>query len=73
MVLRIAVVGVGSRAQHAHLPVIASMRDVWRLAAVCDINPYVSRRIGEAYHVPYYTDIEKMLRRTGRSRLVHSS
>ena len=61
MVLRIAVVGVGSRAQHAHLPVIASMRDVWQLTAVCDINPYVSRRIGEAYHVPYYTDIEKML------------
>ena len=61
MALHIAVVGTGSRAQHAHLPVIDSMRDIWKLTAVCDIDPHVARRIGEVYHVPHYMDIEKML------------
>ena len=59
--LRLAVVGAGRRS-HAHLPVIAKMRDHYALVAVCDIREEQARAAGAQYSVPWYTDLRRMLR-----------
>lgn len=61
----IAVVGVGGIAEHSHLPVIRELKDFFDLIAVCDSSEVRAREIGGKFHVPYYTDVDKVLRIDG--------
>ena len=60
---KIASVGCGWVAKRWHLPTIAELTKRGDLdhVAVCDADAEMARAVGEAYGLPYYTDVEQML------------
>ena len=60
---KIASVGCGWVAKRWHLPTIAELTKKGDLdyVAVCDADADTAREAGEAYGLPYYTDVEQML------------
>jgi predicted dehydrogenase len=60
--LKIAVIGTGGRAQ-AHLSTIPRLHDIYRLCAVCDIDPARAEEVGARLGAPGYTDVVEMLER----------
>jgi UDP-N-acetylglucosamine 3-dehydrogenase len=60
MTINVAVIGCGSWGRN-HVRVYRSLPGV-NLVAVADSYEATAREIGEFYHVPYYTDSEKVLR-----------
>ena len=60
---KIASVGCGWVARRWHLPTIAELtkRGDLDYVAVCDADADTAREVGEAYGLPYYTDVEQML------------
>ena len=60
---KIASVGCGWVAKRWHLPTIAELtkRGDLDYIAVCDGDADTAREAGEAYGLPYYTDVEEML------------
>ncbi len=59
MVIKAAVIGVGSMGRH-HARVYREMDEV-ELVGVVDIDPQVGARVGALYGVPHFTDYESML------------
>ncbi len=59
-VLKTTVIGTGGRSM-AHLPIIRTISDKFRLIAVCDIDEERSKTVSTQFGVNGYTDIEKML------------
>lgn len=49
--LRIALVGLGLVAQVVYLPILARRRDLFEIAAVCDLSPRLCDTIGERFRV----------------------
>lgn len=45
--LRLGIVGLGGVAQAVHLPLLRKHRDLFTIAAVCDVSPSVRRAIGD--------------------------
>jgi hypothetical protein len=45
--LRLGVIGLGTVAQAAHLPILAKRRDVFQVAAVCDLSTSLCEAVGE--------------------------
>jgi UDP-N-acetyl-2-amino-2-deoxyglucuronate dehydrogenase len=61
-VLNFALVGCGRIAKR-HSELLGNKQiDNARLAAVCDVVPEKARRIGEAFSVPWYTDMHEMMK-----------
>lgn len=61
--LRFALVGCG-RITKRHSELLGNNQIAGaELAAVCDIIPEKARKIGEQFHVPYYTDAAEMMRK----------
>ena len=60
---KIASVGCGWVAKRWHLPTIAELtkRGDLDYVAVCDADAETARETGEAYGLPYYTDVKQML------------
>lgn len=50
--MRIAVAGLGAVAQAVYLPLLARNRELFELAAVCDISAGLRDAVGEAHGVP---------------------
>jgi myo-inositol 2-dehydrogenase/D-chiro-inositol 1-dehydrogenase len=50
--LRLGVIGLGAVAQAVHLPILARRRDLFEVAAVCDLSPALLGGIGDRYGVP---------------------
>jgi hypothetical protein len=48
----IGVIGLGEVAQIIHLPILESLRDRFRIAAICDVSPTLVDAMGERYRVP---------------------
>ncbi len=59
-VLNIAVVGTGGRAA-SHLETIQTLKDLYRLSAVCDVMPGRADEVGGRLGVPGYTILDEML------------
>lgn len=59
-VLRVAVLGVGNRAQD-HLRTISRMEGLCRLVGVCDVDPNRAAAIGGEFDVPGYGELDRML------------
>ena len=62
--LRVGVAGLGAVAQAVHLPLLAGLRDSFRLVAICDVSGALLAAIGERYRVPSerrFTDVVAML------------
>src|SRR5690606_2430380 len=59
--VRIGVAGLGAIAQVAYLPLLDRRRDLFRLAAVCDLDREHAEWFGHRFGVPAYDDPERML------------
>lgn len=49
---RVGVIGLGEVAQVTHLPILRTLRDRYRLTAICDISPSLVADIGDRFDVP---------------------
>jgi len=59
--LRVGIVGCGQIAQLQHIPSLLEIKDV-ELAAICDRNEDLVRRVAERFHIDrYYADFAEML------------
>ena len=59
--LNLALVGAGRRGAGAHLPVIAKLKDVYNLVAICDINEEVATRYAKEYNATPYTNVRDLV------------
>ena len=59
--LNIALVGAGRRGAGAHLPVIAKLKDVYNLVAVCDIDDAAATRYAKEYGATPYTNVQDLV------------
>ncbi|THF76718.1 Gfo/Idh/MocA family protein [Cohnella fermenti] len=62
-ILNVGIIGLGEVAQVIHLPVLESLPQQFRIAALCDISPKLVEHMGERYRVEHlyneYTDLVK--------------
>ncbi len=59
--LNIALIGAGRRGGGAHLPVIAKLKDVFNLVAICDIDEETATRYAEQYGATPYTNVRELV------------
>jgi predicted dehydrogenase len=60
--IRIGVIGCGAIAQIQHLPNLASLREEFQVACVCDQSPALAEFVAKAFHVPgHVTDYRQLL------------
>ena len=59
--LNIALVGAGRRGGGAHLPVIAKLKDIYNLVAICDIDEEVATRYAKQYGANPYTNVRDLV------------
>ncbi len=59
--LNIALVGAGRRGAGAHLPVIAKLKDVYNLVAICDIDEENAVRYAKQYDATPYTNVRALV------------
>ncbi len=59
--LNIALVGAGRRGGGAHLPVIAKLKDVYNLVAICDIDEDTATRYAKEYGATPYTNVRDLV------------
>ncbi|AZN39190.1 Gfo/Idh/MocA family protein [Paenibacillus albus] len=62
-VLNVGLIGLGEVAQVVHLPVLQSLPEQYRIAAICDISPKLLAHVGSQYGVDkLYTDMKELVR-----------
>ena len=59
--LNIALVGAGRRGGGAHLPVIAKLKDIYNLVAICDIDEQTATRYAKEYGATPYTNVRDLV------------
>lgn len=59
--LNIALIGAGRRGGGSHLPVIAKLKDVYNLVAICDIEEETATRYAEQYGANPYTNVRDLV------------
>ena len=59
--LNIALVGAGRRGGGAHLPVIAKLKDIYNLVAICDIDEEVATHYAQQYGATPYTNVRDLV------------
>ena len=59
--LNIALVGAGRRGGGSHLPVIAKLKDVYNLVAICDIDEEVATQYAKEYGATPYTNVRDLV------------
>ena len=62
--LRVAIVGTGKRSDYLYGPLLAGMPDEVQLVAVWGRSAEPARRLGESLGVPWYTQLERLVRET---------
>ena len=59
--IRFVVIGAGKRSEYLYGPLLSMLKDDTELAGIWGRSEKRARMLGEKYHVPWYTDMEKML------------
>ncbi|MDE0426769.1 MAG: Gfo/Idh/MocA family oxidoreductase [Candidatus Poribacteria bacterium] len=59
--LNIALIGAGRRGAGAHLPVIAKLKDIYNLVAICDIDEEAATRYAKEYGATPYTNVRDLI------------
>lgn len=59
--LNIALVGAGRRGAGSHLSVIAKLKDVYNLVAICDIDEEAATRAAQKYGANPYTNVRDLV------------
>ncbi len=62
--LRVAIIGTARRSDYLYGPLLAGMPDKAELVAVWGRSVDSARRLGESLGVPWYTDLDKLIRET---------
>ena len=62
--VRVAIVGTAARSSYLYGPLIKALPDEMTLVAVWGRSEGKARALGEELSVPYYTDLERMVRET---------
>jgi predicted dehydrogenase len=62
--LRVAIVGTGRRASYLYGPILKALPDDVALASVWGRSAESARRLGAELGVPWYTDLERLVRET---------
>ncbi|QHW30570.1 Gfo/Idh/MocA family oxidoreductase [Paenibacillus rhizovicinus] len=61
--LNVGLIGLGEVAQVIHLPVLQSLPEQYRIAAICDISQKLVEQIGSQYNVEnLYTDMNELVK-----------
>ncbi len=60
--LNIALIGAGRRGGGAHLSVIAKLKDVYNLVAICDMEEDTATRFAEKYGANAYTNVRDLVK-----------
>lgn len=62
-ILNVGLIGLGEVAQVVHLPVLQSLPNDYRIAAICDVSPKLLQHIGRQYGVEnQYTDMNELVK-----------
>jgi predicted dehydrogenase len=62
--VRVAIVGTASRASYMHGPILKALPDQVELVSVWGRSTGSARRLGESLDVPWYTDLDRLVRET---------
>ena len=62
--LRVAIIGTGKRSDYLYGPILAALPDEVRLVAVWGRSEDSARRLGASLGVPYYSDLNRLVRET---------
>ncbi len=60
--LNIALIGAGRRGGGSHLSVIAKLKDVYNLVAICDMDEDTATRFAEKYGANAYTNVRDLVK-----------
>jgi predicted dehydrogenase len=63
--LRVAIVGTARRASYLYGPLLKALPGEVELVSIWGRSPGSARRLGERLDVPWYTDLERLIRETG--------
>lgn len=59
--LNIALIGAGRRGGGSHLPVIAKLKDIYNLVAICDIDEDTATQYAKQYNANPYTNVRDLV------------
>lgn len=59
--LNIALIGAGRRGGGSHLPVIAKLKDIYNLVAICDIDEKTATQYAKQYNANPYTNVRDLV------------
>ncbi|RKU25949.1 hypothetical protein C6497_14275 [Candidatus Poribacteria bacterium] len=59
--LNIALIGAGRRGGGSHLPVIAKLKDIYNLVAICDIDEETATQYAKQYNANPYTHVRDLV------------
>ena len=59
--LNIALIGAGRRGGGSHLPVIAKLKDIYNLVAICDIDEETATQYAKQYNANPYTNVRDLV------------
>ena len=62
--LRVAIIGTARRSDYLYGPIVAALPEHVELVAIWGRSPDSARRLGESLGVPWYTDLDKLMRET---------
>jgi len=62
--LRIAILGTGRRSDYLYGPILAAMPEEVELVAIWGRSVESARHLGESLAVPWYTDLDRLVRET---------
>jgi len=62
--IRVAIIGTGKRSEYLYGPVLEALNGLVRLVSVWGRSTDSARILGETLGVPYYTDLDRLIRET---------
>ncbi len=62
--LRVAIIGTAKRSDYLYGPILQALPELVTLVSVWGRSEDSARRLGESLNVPWYTDLEKLVRET---------
>ena len=62
--IRVALIGTARRSDYLYGPIVAALPEQVELVSIWGRSEDLARRLGESLGVPYYTDLDKLIRET---------
>ena len=62
--MRVAIIGTAKRSSYLYGPLVKALRENVELVSIWGRSTDSARRLGESLHVPWYTDLDQLIRET---------